>query len=122
MVGGVRQVGRKQMEADVSAWRKETSCQIVYPAASSSANNQLTTGLVHPPRQSADSSWQLVTLHTEQTGDRGTKLPTDVSVLKFSVSTQTQNHSTAQLQSSKSTVTLYNKYTSGSTHQIVELE
>ncbi|CAJ1071085.1 Hypothetical predicted protein [Xyrichtys novacula] len=67
------------MEADVSAWRKETSCQIVYPAASSSANNQLTTGLIHPSRQPADSSWQLVSLHAEETAElkdgrgRGTK-------------------------------------------------
>lgn len=54
------------MEADVPVWRKELNCHIVYPAASSSANNQLTTGLIHPPSQHADSSWQLISLHTEK--------------------------------------------------------
>lgn len=57
----------QQMGADVSAWRKETSCQIVYPGASSSANNQLTTGLIHPPSQPPDSSWLLINLHSQET-------------------------------------------------------
>lgn len=67
MDSSIRQADRQQMEADVSAWREETSCQIVYPTALSSANNQLTTGLIHPPRRPADSSWQLVGLHLEET-------------------------------------------------------
>lgn len=51
------------MEADV---QKEISCQIIYSTAFSSANNQLTTGLIHLLSQQADNSWQLDSLHTEE--------------------------------------------------------